>query len=146
MADHRDRNPRSSAIGLARSAHHCALIEVSTFNPDVVPDTNRGLDNIQHVRGIWLDNDGGDLTPQEYARLFPYLRIVVWNTYHHTAQKPRWRVFSPTTLAMSKEIYRLITDKFEGNLNDHGYWTQKELSNNSHIKSRLVHGFDVSVQ
>ena len=51
-------------------------------------------------RGIWLDNDGGDLTHQEFARLFPRLRMVISNSYSSTAEKPRWRVFIPTTIAM----------------------------------------------
>ena len=53
-----------------------------------------------HVWGIWLDNDGGDLTHQEFARLFPRLRMVICNSYSSTPEKPRWRVFIPTTVAM----------------------------------------------
>ena len=90
------------------------LLSPAHFDPDMAgTDTCRGLANITHVRGIWMDNDGGDLAYDEFARLFPYLRIVVWNTYSSTPDQPRWRVFIPTTYAMSVEVHRCIMAQIE---------------------------------
>lgn len=120
------------------------LISPSTYDPNASQETSRGLANIKYVNGVWLDNDGGDLGFEEFARLFPYLRMVVWNTYSHTPQKPRWRVFIPTSKAMSPEVYRLIMAEIEAVLNKHGYWRQKQLNKNARIKNGRRHGFDES--
>ncbi|WP_029031530.1 hypothetical protein [Salinarimonas rosea] len=114
------------------------------FDPDKAAETKRGLDNITHLRGIWLDNDGGDLSHAEFARLFPYLRIVTWNTYSHTPEKPRWRGFIPTTCAMSIEVHRLIMAQIEWVLNREGYWGKKQIAKRPGLKSPLCHGFDES--
>src|SRR5208337_4004238 len=100
------------------------LISPSRFDPDASAETKRGLANIKYVSGIWFDNDGGDLGFKDFARLFPHLRMAIWNTYSHTPQKPRWRVFIPTSMAMSLEVHRLIMRKFENVLNKNGYWTK----------------------
>jgi hypothetical protein len=44
------------------------LISPSIFDPALVDDTCRGLANIRAIWGIWLDNDGGDLSPDEFAQ------------------------------------------------------------------------------
>src|SRR5688572_26240270 len=92
------------------------------FEADTAADTSRGLDNVRHVRGIWLDNDGGDLSPKEFVSFFPHLRIVVWNTYSSTPEKPRWRAFIPTTHAMSMDVHGLVIQQIERVLNQEGYW------------------------
>lgn len=139
-------------IALLRALHErvlaakedSGLIAPAQFDPDASEATCRGLDNVVHVKGIWLDNDGGDLSHHEFTRLFPYLRIVAWNTYSHTPAKPRWRAFIPTSLAMTKDVHKLLMRQIESVLNKNGYWTQKELDQRPNIKRRLVHGFDKS--
>lgn len=105
-------------------------------------ETKRGLANITHVRGIWLDNDGGDLTPEKLADLFPYLRLIIWNTYSHTPAKPRWRVFIPTSHAMSIDVHRLIIKEIEQVLQKAGYRGKPKAGRQP--KSPLQHGFDES--
>ena len=61
------------------------LISPSIFDPSLSEDTSRGLANIRAIWGIWLDNDGGDLTHQEFARLFPRLRMVICNSLQQHA-------------------------------------------------------------
>ena len=58
------------------------MIAPACFDPDASDETSRGLDNVRHIRGIWLDNDGGDLTYQEFADCF---RICAWPSGTHTA-------------------------------------------------------------
>ena len=61
------------------------LISPSIFDQSLSDDTSRGLANIRAIWGIWLDNDGGDLTHQEFARLFPRLRMVITNSLQQHA-------------------------------------------------------------
>lgn len=114
------------------------------FDPDKAAETGRGLDNVTHLRGIWLDNDGGDLTHTAFAALFPYLRIVVWNTASSTAALPRWRAFIPTTCAMSMDVHALIMAQIERVLNRAGFWGKRQLEKRPGLKDRRCHGFDES--
>jgi hypothetical protein len=139
IADLRDLHgralPAKEDAGVFSPAH---------FEGDKAEGTRRGLDNITHVRGIWLDNDGGDLTHAAFASLFPFLRIATWNTYSHTPEKPRWRAFIPTTCAMSIDVHRLVMGQIEKVLNKEGYWSKKQLEKKPRIKVRRSHGFDES--
>ncbi|TXN17200.1 hypothetical protein FV219_00810 [Methylobacterium sp. WL122] len=118
------------------------LFSPAHFDPAKAADTGRGLDNVTHLRGIWLDNDGGDLTHEVFADLFPYLRIVVWNTASSTAAAPRWRAFIPTTYAMSLDVLALIMAQIVKVLNRAGFWGKKQLEKRPGIKDRRCHGFD----
>ena len=90
-----------------------------------------------------MDNDGGDLTHEEFARLFPRLRMVIFNSYSSTPEKPRWRVFIPTTVAMPIAAHKAIGEQIMRTLNRAGYWSKKQLEANERIKSRKHHGFDM---
>jgi hypothetical protein len=149
---HLDREDDESFIAGLRSFHDrfipakedAGLISPAFFDSDKDPDTSRGLANVRHVRGVWLDNDGGDLTPDEFARLFPFFRVVVWNTYSSTLSKPRWRAFIPTTQAMSMRVHALILAQIMKALNKAGYWSKEQLAKNPAIRKRNLHGFDAS--
>jgi hypothetical protein len=119
------------------------LISPSIFDPSLSDDTSRGLANIRAIQGIWLDNDGGDLSHQEFARLFPRVRMVITNSYSSTAQEPRWRVFIPTTIAMPIAAYKAIGEQIMRTVNRAGFWAQKQLDADPRIKSRKTHGFDM---
>lgn len=119
------------------------LLSPAYFDPSMA-ETGRGLANVRVLRGIFLDNDGGHLSHAEFARLLPRLRIVVWNTYSSTPEKPRWRAFIPTTHATSKRIHDLILEQIFRALNDGGYWSEEQLRKNSRIKNPRTHGFDLS--
>jgi hypothetical protein len=139
-------------IGVLRELHATALpskadnglISPAAFDPALAAETKRGLDNVRAVWGVWLDNDGGDLTHQEFARLFPRLRMAVCNSYSSTPEATRWRVFIPTTCAMSVAAYEAIGGQIMLTLNRAGYWSDQQLAENPRIKSRLRHGFDMS--
>lgn len=120
------------------------LFAPACFDATRSDETARGLANVTYLRGIWLDNDGGDLTYAAFADLFPYLRVVVWNTASSTPEKPRWRVFIPTTCAMSVEVHKLIIAEIVGVLNNAGYWGKRKLETDKRIKVRRCHGFDES--
>lgn len=132
--DHVDYEEDDSFIAGLRALHErvVAKEEAGVFSPahfdaTKANETGRGLDNVTHLRGIWLDNDGGDLSHAEFAALFPYLRVVVWNTASSTAAKPRWRAFIPTTCAMSLDVHALILAQIERVLNNADYWGKRQL-------------------
>jgi hypothetical protein len=62
------------------------LISPAIFNPDhpKAAETKRGLHNIVAMRHLWMDFDEGDLRPEEIAKLFPHVRLAVFNSYNHT--------------------------------------------------------------
>ncbi|PPQ35825.1 hypothetical protein [Rhodoblastus acidophilus] len=120
------------------------LISPSRFNPDAAADTKRGLANVEYVNGIWLDNDGGDLGVEKFVEFFPHLRMVIWNTYSHTPAKPRWRVFIPTSMALSLDAHRLIMHRIMKVLNENGYWLKEQREKDHRIKNGRLHGFDRS--
>ncbi|KQZ94306.1 hypothetical protein ASD64_05475 [Mesorhizobium sp. Root157] len=105
-----------------------SLISPAYFNPKDGVDTQRGIPNIEFLRGIWLDNDGGDLHPEKLADLFPDLEMVIFNTFSSTKAKPRYRVYIPTTTIFSVQTLETIMRKF---------WSRFELVS-------IDHGFDPS--
>jgi hypothetical protein len=119
------------------------LISPAIFDPSLAEETMRGLANIRAVWGIWLDNDGGDLTHEEFVRLFPRLRMVIMNSYSSTPEAPRWRAFIPTTVAMPIAAHKAIAEQIMRTLNREGYWSKKQLEKNDRIKVRRHHGFDM---
>lgn len=150
--DHFDYGDEESFIRGLRSLHDrtipaktdAGLISPAWFDADMNTETSRGLKNIRNLRGIWLDNDGGDLSHSEFARLFPRLRIVIWNTYSATPEKPRWRAFIPTTQAMSKAVHGMILGQIMYVLNREGFWSQAERDKKPSGRKLLIHGFDMS--
>jgi hypothetical protein len=105
------------------------LISPATFNANATGvGTKRGLDNIEYLRGIWLDNDGGDLSHAEFAQMFPSLRMVIWNTYSSTPDRPRWRCFIPTSATVTSEIYRGLIEQIVQVLRDEGYVNDTEIT------------------
>ena len=121
-----------------------ALISPAHFVPNEFLETNRGLENITYVYSIWFDCDGGDLTPEKFASLFPYLRMCMYSTFTSTPEKPKWRCFIPTTHSMSIRVHDTIVKQMLQVLNEAGYWGADQLAKNPKIKSRLDHGFDRS--
>jgi hypothetical protein len=119
------------------------LISPAIFDPALSDETSRGLANVRAIWGVWLDNDGGDLTHEEFARLFPRLRMVIFNSYSSTREKPRWRAFIPTTVAMPIIAHKAICQQIMRTVNRDGYWSKKQLDADPRIKSRKHHGFDL---
>jgi hypothetical protein len=103
------------------SKEDARLFAPAIFDPNRSTGTNRGNDNIAYLCNVVLDFENGALTPEEIPNLFPGLRMVVTNTFHHTSDKPRFRVFIPTTERMTPEAYGLIYNCLAEKLEDAGY-------------------------
>jgi hypothetical protein len=76
----------------------------------------KGLKNIWYLRHIWFDFENGELQPDELANLFPLNQMIIFNTYNHTANAPRFRVILPTSQRLSSEAYEAGWDNFAAKL------------------------------
>jgi hypothetical protein len=144
-ADHEDfiSGLKSFQERVLEDKHSAGMASPALFDPAMDEVTSRGTANIRHVTGVWLDNDGGELTPEEFARLFPRLRMAIFNTFSSTPEVPRWRVYIPTTTAMSIRVHRLIVGEIMAKLAARGWRSKAELTKNPRLKGRH-HGFDMS--
>jgi hypothetical protein len=97
------------------------LMSPAVFDPALAGDKDRGTENIKYLRNLWLDFEDGELRPDQFPDLFPNLRMLVTNTFHHTREKPRFRVIIPTSQAITPETYKLIYGHIAGKLEDAGY-------------------------
>jgi hypothetical protein len=97
------------------------LFSPAIFDPAKSEQTHRGETNIAYLRHIVQDFENGELPPDELANIFPGLRMVVMNTFNHTADKPRFRVVFPTSEFMTPVVYGLINDCLADKLEDAGY-------------------------
>jgi hypothetical protein len=68
-----------------------------------------------------MDFEKGDLKPDELANLFPRIRLVVFNTYNHTRENPRFRVVIPFDQAISAADYAVLYDNIIEKIKDAGY-------------------------
>jgi hypothetical protein len=122
-----------------RSKSDNILISPAFFASCEGVETSRGLGNVMLARGAWLDFEDGDLTHQEFADLFPRLRIVVFNTWSSTKADLRWRAYIPTSQAIPAGIYRLITGQILKIVVDAGYRLPKRDESKPGQKA---HGID----
>lgn len=83
------------------------LISPSTFGDlfNASGQRSRELSNVKSAWGIWIDVDGGEMTPEELTNILPELRMIIFNTY---SGEGRYRVVIPTNLFMSATAYKDI--------------------------------------
>jgi hypothetical protein len=101
------------------------LFSPAVFDPHRASDKHRGTTNIVYVQNVWLDFEDGDLQPKELPQLFPHVQMLVFNTFRHTAEKPRFRVIIPTTQPVTPEAYLLLYENIAWKLEDSGYFVQR---------------------
>ncbi|MER8648966.1 hypothetical protein [Mesorhizobium sp. M1121] len=118
-----------------------SLISPAYFNPDKVKETDRGYANIEFLRGIWLDNDGGGIPPNEVPKLFPELQMVIFNSFNSTKANPRYRVFMPTKSVFSRESHDTIVRGIWSRFHGAGYEAD---ALDQCLDGRRYHGFDRS--
>ena len=105
------------------------LISPAVFDPSLSEETSRGLGNIVFVQNLWLDFEKGKLFPDEIPRLFPYTRMIVTNTFHHTSNNPRFRVIIPTSQPLTPEAYEFLIDNIVHKIEDAGYRVDRGKAN-----------------
>jgi hypothetical protein len=115
------------------------LISPAIFDgvPKVDPkdgrEKQRGKANILYMRGIWLDIEKTDLTPEAAADLFPHQQMAIMNTFSHTKEAPRFRVWIPTTGPITADAYEAVIFHIKHKLHEAGYRT--DTSNGKETKS-----------
>lgn len=129
-----------------RSKHENVLICTSNFTDREGVTTKIGRENVSYTFGFWFDCDGdSDLDPEEFASWFPNLEMVFYATSKSTKSNLRWRAYFPTSMGMDCEVYELIKDQLVTIINQHGYWSAKELEKSARLPGRRCHGFDKGV-
>ena len=86
----------------------------------------RTRDNVVFANGVFLDMDGmkpkidkttGEVIqagkppihPDEFAKLFPHLRMTIFNSYSSTTDWIRYRIYIPTDRVMTAKEYMSVT-------------------------------------
>ncbi|GJE42983.1 hypothetical protein AEGHOMDF_2160 [Methylobacterium soli] len=101
--------------------HDLPCVSGAMFNPLATDGTQRSSESVEFVRGIWIDVENGDLTPEEFSRHFPMIQFVAYNTFSHTKDQPRFRLYLPTSRIMAPQESRAIYHQVRYNLNLDGY-------------------------
>ena len=110
--------------GMVEYKEGSALISPAIFDPnhpEAEGKTKRGLQNIVAMRHLWIDFEKGDLLPEEIAKLFPHVRLAVFNTHSHTSENPQFRVVIPFDNPISPEDYVALYDNLIAKIVDAGY-------------------------
>lgn len=116
-------------LGNVGAKEGAGLISPAIFDPGASTETQRGYPNIVAIRHIWIDiDDGSDLTPDEFARIFANMRMVICNSYSSAAEQPRYRVMIPTSCPMSRDVHAAIIRDMLSRLNRRGYYSAKQIA------------------
>lgn len=118
--------------------HDNWLISPALFNP-ALGDTKRGKENVIIARGIWLDVDDGELPYGEFRKIFPDIRIVIFNTAS-SQDDTRYRVFLPTSANMMGDTYQEICRQLVKTVQSKGYCSPRQKKRGS---QKPCHGIDL---
>jgi len=99
------------------------LFNTSLVKSGLINANPRALNDIEYVHSLVFDIDGGDLSPDEFAGLFPNVRMFAHNTYSSTLHRPRYRVIVPTNRYMTVREHELCWMFFFNRIVDAGYIT-----------------------
>jgi hypothetical protein len=129
------------------SKNEIPCVSGALFDVNKSDETNRGNDNVELVRGMWIDIEKGTMTHQEFAHLFPLIRFAAYNTFRHTRDRLRFRIYIPTSRAMLDSEYRMVHNEIVYVLEKNGYRSDKlsddtcrmDLQGKYHGIDRLPH-------
>ncbi|PXW53727.1 hypothetical protein [Methylobacterium sp. B4] len=107
------------------SKNEIPCVSGALFDVDKSDDTDRGNDNVELVRGMWIDIEKGTMTHNDFSRAFPQLRMVAYNTFRHTLERMRCRIYIPTNRVMKDTEYRMIHKEIVYVLETKGYRSGK---------------------
>jgi hypothetical protein len=104
------------------------LISSAIFDPnhpEREEGKKRGIGNILYNQHIYLDFEKGEMKPETLADLFPYTRMVIFNSYNHEPNLPRFHVFIALTRRLTPKAHRFIWDQIKAKIEDVGYWVRE---------------------
>ena len=125
------------------------LVSGALFDQNKGPDSIKGLANITLVNGVWLDFDGGALTPDEFAKMFTDVRWWMWNTFNNgNENETKFRVLLPTKTPLTAEMYHAVWDAIAERIRSFGYCVDSKISYEKSIAAGRIRppnsGLDVS--
>ena len=106
------------------------MFTMTEFDHSIDPKGYRRQVNIKRIYGLILDFDGGNLSPEEFERLFwleagrgNRFAFIICNSFSRRADEPnRFRVIIPfRTPVSSLAEFQAIYDWFVDQLEEHGY-------------------------
>jgi hypothetical protein len=103
-----------------RNKESTLMISPATFDPKI-GERYRAYDNILSCRNIWLDFENGELRPERIPQLFPHVKMVIFNSYNHSRDFPRFRVVMFTATPLAAPEYGTICDMIKDHLAENGY-------------------------
>lgn len=109
------------------------LICPAVFTTNKAGEIRRCLDNIEYINGVWLDKDEGDLTKEDFRRMFPNLWYACYSTFKNNG---RFRIFIPTKSVMDMETDKLIKNMIFDVIESYGF-AEKKIKDTD-----KTHGFD----
>ena len=120
------------------------LFSPHLFAPDLNPGHARTKQNSFVSRGIVLDIEKSDMSPDDYLRSFPELEMVIYSSFSHTPQAPRYRICLPTTHYMPPYVNEAICHMIARKLSDrrHGIDSQTfDCASLFYLPSKTDHSF-----
>jgi hypothetical protein len=91
------------------------------FAPELHPVKNRGKENAVIMRGLVLDIEHTAISPEEFPAIFPGLQMIIYSSFNHTNDKPRYRICIPTTHFVTPQINEVICWTIAHELSKLGY-------------------------
>ncbi|MGW9822191.1 hypothetical protein ACUXK4_004785 [Methylorubrum extorquens] len=116
---------RNQSKNVYTSKNEIPCVSGALFDVNKSNATNRGEDNVELVRGMWIDIEKGTMKHEDVSRLFPYLRFVAYNTFNHTRDRQRFRIYIPTNRVMMDSEYRIIHKEIVYVLEKDGYRSER---------------------
>ena len=104
-------SPRHCVVGRAgntRQRRKCRCIRPLCSPPSLTQSENRGKDNALIMRGIILDIEHSTSSPEGFPAIFPELQMVLYSSFNHTWESPRYRICIPTTHFVTPQINEVI--------------------------------------
>ena len=92
------------------------MFSPTLFLEELSTEHNRGKENALLCRGIILDIEHSSIQPHEWPLLFRELQMILYSSYHHTTQEPRYRVCIPSTHYVSPFLHELLGKMIEHRL------------------------------
>jgi hypothetical protein len=68
----------------------------------------RTKENALACRALFLDIENGEMTPDDFARVFRGLEFFAYSSWSHTPDAPRYRICIPSTQFIAPDIHALI--------------------------------------
>ena len=85
-----------------------ADVFATLFAAELEPIREWGKDNALIMRGIILDIEHSTSSPEGIPAIFPELQMVLYSSFNHTEESPRYRICIPTTHFVTPQINEVI--------------------------------------